>query len=117
MQVLIALALHESVVVDPPARSGSSWLGLALNVDPEVVEVIVSDLETAGLARRSSRMEDLGEIRYELAEEDDSDAILGEIPISLTDAGAAAVDHWLALARRRFGGWPHATTDVDDAVG
>jgi hypothetical protein len=115
MQVLVTLALQDSLAADSPYRTGTHWLSLALGLEQPVVEQIVRGLENANLVRRSTHA--LGEIRYELAEEYDEDVVEGELPITLTDLGFAAVDRWLIRTRLDFRGWPPERADVDDAVG
>src|SRR6202030_4583077 len=80
MQVMVALALQDSLAADPPHRTSTQWLSLALRSDQAVVEEVVRSLERANLVRRSSAARDVGEIEYELAEEADEDAIAAQLP-------------------------------------
>jgi hypothetical protein len=114
MQVLLALALQDSPATDPPQRTGTDWLSLALRLEQSTVEEIVDRLESGNLVFRSSDVGD--EIEGELDEEGDED-VIAELPIGLTDLGFETVDRWLRRTRPHFGGWPPARADVDDAVG
>jgi DNA-binding MarR family transcriptional regulator len=116
MQVLVALALQDSLDADPPDRTGTYWLSLALRVEDDVVEQVVRRLEQAGLVARSADPHVLDLIEWEL-DEDDEDVLASELPISLTCRGVEAVERWPARARGLFGAWPHVPVDVDDAVG
>jgi DNA-binding MarR family transcriptional regulator len=117
MQVLVALALQDSLAADPPHRTGTDWLSRALHLERWVVEEIVGSLELANLVRRSSDPQDVGEIEYEFTEKSDEDVIAGELPVAVTERGLQIVEGWLSRTRRHFGGWPPERPDVDDAVG
>src|ERR1700753_752133 len=58
MQVLVALALQDSLAAYPRHRTGTDWLCLALCLEPWVVEECVGSLERAGLVRRRSDYQD-----------------------------------------------------------
>jgi hypothetical protein len=115
MQVLVALALQDSLGADPPRRTGIHWIGLALREEQAIVEEIVRRLERANLIRRSS--DALAEIEWELGAAADEDLITRELPISLTELGLETIDRWISRTKRHFGGWPPEQSDVDDAVG
>jgi hypothetical protein len=117
MQVLVALALQDSLAADPPLRTGTHWLSLALRLEPWVVEETVRSLERASLVRRASDAQDVGEIEHEVAEKSEEDVIAGELPVAVTELGLQTVDGWLSRTRLRFGSWPPERADVDDAVG
>jgi hypothetical protein len=114
MQVLVALALQDSLAADPPHRTGTDWLSVALRLEQVIVDDIVGRLESGDLVRRSSDTRD--EIDWELYAEGDED-VIADLPIGLTDLGFETVGRWLRRTRPHFGGWPPAQTDVDDAVG
>ena len=114
MQVLVSLALQDSLAADPPHRTGLDWLSRALRLDRWVVEEVVGSLERATLVRRSSDTQD---VRYEFAENTDEDVIAGQLPIAVTELGFQTVEGWLNRTRRHFGSWPPERPDVDDAVG
>jgi hypothetical protein len=114
MQVLVSLALQDSLAADPPHRTGLDWLSRALRLERWVVEEIVGSLERANLVRRSS---DTQNVEYEFAENTDEDVIAGELPVAVTERGLQTVDGWLNRTRRHFGGWPPDRPDVDDTVG
>ena len=116
MQVLVALALQDSLAADPPQRTGTNWLSLALRLEQADVEVLVRHLESANFVRRAGNAQDVLEIRYELAEDYDEDLVAGQLSLSLTDLGLDAVDRWLTQTRRLFNSWPPERPDVDDAV-
>lgn len=117
MQVLLALALRESLTADPPSRTGTHWLSVALTLERPAIEKTVHRLESVGLVRRSSSTEDAGEIRYELGGDDDEEAVIAkELPIAVTELGFATVDSWLKRTRPRLAGWPTTRADVDDAI-
>jgi hypothetical protein len=115
MQVLLALALQDSLTADPPHRTDTYWLSIALGLEQAVVEQVVRRLERENLVRRSPDAVD--EIQWELGDEDDEDVIAGELSIVVTELGLANVDRWLSRSRPYFGGWPPRRADVDDAVG
>jgi len=115
MQVLVAVALQDSLGADPPRRTGTNWLSLALGLGRDVVEQVVRRLASANLVQYS--WDAVDEIRWELDEDEDEDEVDGELPIALTDLGMVAVDRWLSRTRLRFHGWPPERADVDDAVG
>ena len=117
MQVLVAIALQDSLAAYPSQRTGTHWLSLALRLELWVVEEIVGSLERANLVRRTSDAQDVDEIEYELAEESDEDVIAGELPVAVTEHGRQTVEGWLSRTRRHFGSWPPEWPDVDDAVG
>ena len=117
MQVLVSLAVQDSLAGDPPRRTGLHWLSRSLRLERSVVEEIVGSLERANLVRRSSDMQDLDEIEYELAENSDEDVVAGDVPVAVTELGLRTVEGWLSRTRRHFGGWPPERPDVDDAVG
>lgn len=117
MQVLVALALQDSLAADSPHRTGTNWLGRALRLERWVVEEIVGGLERANLVRRSSYAQYLGDIESDLTEKGDEVVIAGELPVVVTELGLQAVERWLGRTRRYFGGWPPERPDVDDAVG
>ena len=114
VQVLVSLALQDSLAADPPHRTGLDWLSRALRLDRWVVEEVVGSLERATLVRRSSDTQD---VRYEFAENTDEDVIAGQLPIAVTELGFQTVEGWLDRTRCHFGGWPPERPDVDDAVG
>jgi hypothetical protein len=115
MEVLVALALQDSLAADPPHRSGIQWLSLALRLEQPAVADIVRRLEDAALVGRSPGA--LDDIEWELGGEVDEDDVLEELPIAVTDLGFDIVDRWLYRTRLHFGGWPPERADVDDAVG
>lgn len=115
MEVLVALALQDSLAADPPHRSGVHWLSLALRLEQAAVADIVRRLEDAALVDRSPS--DLDDVEWELGGEFDEDAVAEELPIAVTDLGFEIVDRWLNRTRLHFGGWPPERADVDDAVG
>ena len=117
MQVLVALALQDSLATDPPHRTGTDWLSRALRLERRVVEEIVDNLERTNLVRRSSDAQDVGEIEYEFTEKSDEDVIAGELPVAVTELGLQIVESWLSRTRLHFGSWPPERPDVDDAVG
>ena len=117
MQVLVSLALQDSLAADPPHRTGLDWIGRALRLERWVVEEIVGSLERASLVRRSSDTQDVDEIEYEFGENGDEDVIAGELPVAVTELGLQIVEGWLNRTRRHFGSWPPERPDVDDAVG
>jgi DNA-binding MarR family transcriptional regulator len=117
MQVLVSLALQDSLAADPPHRAGLDWLSRALRVERWVVEEMVGSLERANLVRRSSGTQDVDEIEYELAETSDEGVIAGELPVAVTELGLQTVGGWLSRTRIHFGSWPPERPDVDDAVG
>lgn len=117
MQVLVALALQDSLAAYPPHRTGTHWLSLALRLEQPFVEEIVRSLERANLVRRSSDAQDVGEIEYEFAEKSDEDVIAGELPVAVTELGLQTVDRWLSRTKLHFSSWPPERPDVDDAVG
>lgn len=117
MQVLVALALQDSLATDPPHRTGTDWLSRALRLERRVVEEIVGSLERTNLVRRSSDAQDVGEIEYEFTEKSDEDVIAGELPVAVTELGLQIVESWLSRTRLHFGSWPPERPDVDDAVG
>ena len=117
MQVLVALALQDSLATDPPHRTGTDWLSRALRLERRVVEEIVDSLERTNLVRRSSDAQDVGEIEYEFTEKSDEDVIAGELPVAVTELGLQIVESWLSRTRLHFGSWPPERPDVDDAVG
>jgi hypothetical protein len=114
MQVLVSLALQDSLAADPPQRTGLDWLSRALRLERWVVEEIVGSLERANLVRRSS---DTRDVEYEFAENTDEDVIAGQLPVAVTQLGLQTVEGWLNRTRRHFSGWPPERPDVDDAVG
>jgi DNA-binding MarR family transcriptional regulator len=116
MQVLVALALQDSLAADSPHRTGTHWLSLALRLEQPVVEELVRSLDRANLVRRSSDVEDVGEIEYEFADESD-EVVAGELPVVVTELGFQTVDRWVSRTRLHFGSWPPERSDVDDAVG
>ena len=117
MQVLVSLALQDSLAADPPHRTGLDWLSRALRLERWVVEEIVGSLERANLVRRSWDTQDVDEIEYEFAENSDEDVIAGELPVAVTELGLQTVEGWLNRTRRHFGSWPPERPNVDDAVG
>jgi hypothetical protein len=114
MQVLVSLALQDSLAADPPQRTGLDWLSRALRLERWVVEEVVGSLERANLVRRSS---DTRDVEYEFAENTDEDVIAGQLPVAVTQLGLQTVEGWLNRTRRHFSGWPPERPDVDDAVG
>lgn len=116
MQVLVALAIQDSIAAEPPQRTGTEWLSRALGLESWVVEEIVGGLEHAQLVRRSSDAQAVSEIQYELAETSDEDVVAAELPVAVTELGVQAVAGWLDRTRRHFGSWPPARPDVDDAA-
>lgn len=117
MQVLVALALQDSLTAESPHRSGTDWLSRALRLERRVVEEIVGSLERADLVRRSSDAHDLVEIEDGLTETSDEEAIADELPVAVTELGLQIVQGWLSRTRRHFGSWPPERPDIDDAVG
>lgn len=117
MQVLVALALQDSLAADPPNRTGTGWLRRALRLEQWVVEATVGSLERANLVRSTSDARDVGAIDYEVTEQSDEDVTPGELPIAVTELGLQLVEGWLSRTRRHFGSWPPERPDVDDAVG
>jgi hypothetical protein len=115
MEVLVALALQDSLAADPPHRSGVHWLSLALSLEQAAVADIVRRLEDAALVGRSPGA--LDDLEWELGGEVDEEAVVDELPIAVTDLGFEIVDRWLNRTRLHFGGWPPERADVDDAVG
>ena len=95
MQVLVALALHDSLAADPPHLTGLNWLSRALRLEQWVVEEIVGSLERANLVRRSSNAQGVGEIEYEFAEKSDEDLVADELPVAVTELGLQIVEGWL----------------------
>src|SRR5579862_7946493 len=65
MQVLVTLALQDSIAADPPNRTGTDWLGRALRLERSAVEEIVASLERAHLVRRPAGPQDVRAIEYE----------------------------------------------------
>jgi hypothetical protein len=116
-QVLVALALEESLAGDLPHRTGTDWLSRVLRLERRVVEEIVGSLERANLVRRSSDAQEVAEIEYESAETSDEDVIAGELSVAITELGLQTVEAWLRRTRLHFGDWPPTPADVDDAVG
>jgi hypothetical protein len=114
MQVLVSLALQDSLAADPPQRTGLDWLSRALRLERWVVEEVVGSLERANLVRRSS---DTRDVEYEFAENTDEDVIAGQLPVAVTQLGLQTVEGWLNRTRRHFSGWPPERPDVDEAVG
>jgi hypothetical protein len=114
MQVLVSLALQDSLAADPPQRTGLDWLSRALRLERWVVEEVVGSLERANPVRRSS---DTRDVEYEFAENTDEDVIAGQLPVAVTQLGLQTVEGWLNRTRRHFSGWPPERPDVDDAVG
>jgi len=117
MQVLVALALQDSLAAYPPHRTGTDWLSRALRLERWVVEETVGSLERANLVRRSSDPQDVGEIDTASTEKSEEHVIAGELPVALTELGLQTVEGWLGRTRRHFGSWPPTRSDVDDAVG
>jgi hypothetical protein len=117
MQVLVALALQDSLAAYPSHRTGTRWLSRALRLEAWVVEETVGSLEAANLVRRSSDAQDVGEIEDELAEKSDEDVLAGELPVAVTELGLQTVEGWLSRTKLHFGSWPPERPDVDDAVG
>jgi hypothetical protein len=117
MQVLVALALQDSLAASPSHRTGTRWLSRALRLERWVVEEIVGSLEVANLVRRSSDAQVVGEIEEELAEKSDEDVLAGELPLAVTELGLQTVEGWLSRTKLHFGSWPPERPDVDDAVG
>ncbi len=115
MEVLVALALQDSLAADPPHRSGIHWLSIALRLEQPAVADIVRRLEDAALVGRPPGA--LDEIEWELGGEVDEDDVLEELSIAVTDLGFEVVDRWLNRTRLHFGGWPPERADVDDIVG
>jgi hypothetical protein len=117
MQVLVALALEDSLAADTPQRTGTDWLSRALRLERWAVEEILDSLERASLVRRSTDAQGVGQIEDELSQQSDEDVIAGELPVAVTELGLQIVESWLSRTRRHFGGWPPERPDVDDAVG
>ena len=116
MQVLVSLALQDSLVADEPLRTGTSWLSLALHIEEKVAEEIVRRLVERKLVVYRSDVNIEQEIPWELGDEDDENELAAELPIALTDLGLATVDRWILHARAQFGGWPPDRPDVDDVI-
>jgi hypothetical protein len=114
MQVLVALALQDSLAADPPHRSGIHWLSLALHIEQAAVADLVRRLEDAALVGRSPGAMD--DVEWALGDDVDEDAAGEELPIAVTDLGFEIVDRWLDRTRLHFGGWPPERADVDDVV-
>ena len=117
MQVLVALALQDSLAADPSHPTGLHWLSRALRLERWLIEEVVGSLERANLVRRSSDAQDVGESEYDFTERSDEDVIADELPVAVTDLGLQTVEAWLSRTRRHFGSWPPERPDVDDAVG
>jgi hypothetical protein len=117
MQVLVALALQDSLAADPPHGTGTDWLSRALRLERWVVEEIVGSLQRASLIRRSSDAHDVAEIDDEFTEKSDDDVIADELPVAVTELGLQTVEGWLGRTRLHFGSWPPTRPDVDDVVG
>jgi hypothetical protein len=96
MQVLVALALQDSLAADPPPGPGTDWLCRALDLERWHVDEIVVSLERARLVRRFP----------------DAD----ELSVAITKLGLRSVESWLGRTRRHFDGWPPTRPDVDDVV-
>jgi hypothetical protein len=114
MEVLVALALQDSLAADPPHRSGIHWLSLALHLEEPAVADIVRCLEDAALVARSRGA--LDDVEWELGGEVDEDDVAEDLSIAVTDLGFERVDRWLNRTRLHFGGWPPERADVDDIV-
>ena len=117
MQVLVALALRESLVADAPDTTGTDWLTRALRVESSVIEEIIDGLERANLVRRSPDAQDVSEVEYDVSDKSDDAVIVNEPPLAITELGLQTVESWLGRTRRHFAGWPPTRPDVDDAVG
>jgi hypothetical protein len=117
MQVLVALAMQDSLAADSPNRTGTRWLSRAVRLEPWVVGEIVGRLERANLVRVTSDSQEVGPIEHEVAEQSDDDVLAAELPVAVTELGLQTVDRWLSRTRRHFGSWPPERPDVDDAVG
>src|ERR1700754_4936988 len=97
MEVLVALALQDSLAADPPHRSGIHWLSLALRLEQAAVVDIVRRLEDAALVSRAP--DALDDIEWDIGGEADEDVGLEDLPIAVTDLGFAIVDRWLDRTR------------------
>lgn len=117
MQVLVSLALQDSLAGDPPRRTGVAWLSRALSLERWVIEDTVDSLERANLVRRFAETPRGDELEPELAATSDEDVMAGELPVAVTERGLHTVEGWLNRTRRHFGSWPPEQPDVDDAVG
>jgi hypothetical protein len=117
MQVLVAVALQDSLASEPSDPVTSEWLSRALRLEQWVVEEIVNGLERAELVRRLPDPGDVEEIEDEAADESGEDATAVQQPVVVTELGLRSVRGWLARAKRHFGSWPPSRTDVDDVVG
>jgi hypothetical protein len=115
MQVLVAIALEDSMLTDPPRGTGTDWLSIALHIEQDVVEQLLARLVDRNLVVVQRETGD--EILWDLDVEEDEDVARGEGPIMLTDDGRDHVDRWLRRVRWRFAGWPAPDADVDDAIG
>lgn len=102
MQVLLALALENSLAADPRRRTGTDSLSLTLRLEQAIVEEIVTRLESRNLVRCSSDARAEGELEFD--EEGDED-VTAEVSIGLTDPELEMVDRWLRRTRPHFGGW------------
>jgi hypothetical protein len=110
MQALVALALQDSLAVDPPQQTDMHWLSRTLGLEPWVAEEIVGRLERAGLVRP------LGEVQYEHGPVGDRDETADRPSIAVTEPGLQIVASWLRRTRRHFRSWPPEQHDVDDAT-
>lgn len=114
-QVLVCLALRESLVADPPERTGRTWLSVALRLERSRLDDVVRALAQQALV--SVRTDEREHIEYEFALDAKEREIEGEMSVDLTDAGRREVALWLAQVRFQFGSWPPETPNVDDATG
>ena len=90
MQVLVALALEDSLAAEPLQRIGIGWLSRALGLEELIVHEVVAGLERAQLIRR---FPDAVAVAVTVAESqgadgDDEDPAPSELVIAVTEPGA-----------------------------
>ena len=100
MQVLVALALQDSLAEDPPQHPDIEWLSRTLGLERWVVEEIAAGLERAELLRRSAGSRSLGEAEFEHPDARDGDENADQLPITVTEPGLQLVASWLWRTRR-----------------
>jgi hypothetical protein len=115
MQVLVALALQDSLAAEPPQRTDTNWVSRALGLEEWVVEEVLGGLVRAQLVQRCSEARAVLEID-EPADTGGEDVVAAELPVAVTGLGLQAVASWLDRTRRHFDSWPSARPDVDDVV-
>ena len=117
MQVLVALALGESLAEGPPEHVDIEWLSRTLGLEPWVTEGIVDGLERAKLVRRSDDPHSPGQAESQRAAAYDEEEDIDLPPVVISEPGLQLVASWLQRARRHFRSWPPERRDVDDAIG